>query len=191
MERNWRPWPELQEIPFPGLTGDTPERTLRFKSWFLFWSLVYCSSTKWRFAFANSHFTFLNTHLSANSEHDVNKSKSVTFDPLPDCSCMQHKSSVVPEMYPGMQLIGTTPPKKTNNGPVLQQCVQEMWNRLKERRGCWTRHLLTLDQERERSVGWFEELQLDEVMVFVAKLVTFLVVCGICSVTIVAVGDLS
>ena len=44
---------------------------------------------------------------------------------------------------------------------------------------------LTLDQERERSV---EELQLDEVMVFVAKLVTFLVVCGICSVTTVAVG---
>ena len=34
----------------------------------------------------------------------------------------------------------------------------------------------------------FEELQLDEVMVFVAKLVTFLVVCGICSVTTVAVG---
>ena len=36
-------------------------------------------------------------------------------------------------------------------------------------------HLLTLDQERERSV---EELQLDEVIVFVAKLITFLVVCG-------------
>ena len=35
---------------------------------------------------------------------------------------------------------------------------------------------------RERALGWlFEELQLDEVMVFVAKLVTFLVVCGICS----------
>ena len=42
---------------------------------------------------------------------------------------------------------------------------------------------------RERALGWlFEELQLDEVMVFVAKLVTFLVVCGICSVTTVAVG---
>ena len=39
---------------------------------------------------------------------------------------------------------------------------------------------------RERAL--FEELQLDEVMVFVAKLVTFLVVCGICSVTTVAVG---
>ena len=25
-------WIELQEIPFLGLTGDTPERTLRFKS---------------------------------------------------------------------------------------------------------------------------------------------------------------
>ena len=37
---------------------------------------------------------------------------------------------------------------------------------------------------RERALSWlFEELQLDEVMVFVAKLVTFLVVCGICSVT--------
>ena len=37
---------------------------------------------------------------------------------------------------------------------------------------------------RERVLGWlFEELQLDEVMVFVAKLVTFLVVSGICSVT--------
>ena len=37
---------------------------------------------------------------------------------------------------------------------------------------------------RERALGWlFEELQLDEVMVFVAKLVTFLVVCGVCSVT--------
>ena len=153
MERNWRPWPELQEIPFLGLTGDTPERTLRFKSWFLFWSLVYCLSTKWRFAFANSHFTFLNTHPPANSEHDVNKSKASLL-PLPDCSCMQHKSSapcLVPEMLPGMQLIGTTPPK--DNGPVLQQCVQEMWNRLKEGRGCWTRHLQTLDQERERSVG--------------------------------------
>ena len=46
----------------------------------------------------------------------------------------------------------------------------------------------TLDQER-RALGWlFEELQLDEVMVFVAKLVTILVVCGICSVTTVAVG---
>ena len=54
-------------------------------------------------------------------------------------------------------------------------------------RGCWTRHPTTLDQEREHSVGRFEELQLDEVMVFVAKLVTFLVVCGICSVT-TAVG---
>ena len=42
---------------------------------------------------------------------------------------------------------------------------------------------------RERALSWlFEELQLDEVMVFVAKLVTFLVVCGICSVTTVAVG---
>ena len=41
---------------------------------------------------------------------------------------------------------------------------------------------------RERALIWlFEELQLDEVMVFVAKLVTFLVVCGICSVTTVAV----
>ena len=102
---------------------------------------------------------------------------------------MQHKSSapcLVTEMYPGMQLIGTTPLKKTNNGPVLQQCVQKMWNRLKEGRGCWTRHLLTLDQ----ALSWlFEELQLDEVMVFVAKLVTFLVVCGICSVTTVAVGQ--
>ena len=40
---------------------------------------------------------------------------------------------------------------------------------------------------RERALSWlFEELQLDEVMVFVAKLVTFLVVCGICSVTTVA-----
>ena len=37
---------------------------------------------------------------------------------------------------------------------------------------------------RERALSWlFEELQLDEVMVF-----TFLVVCGICSVTTVAVG---
>ena len=43
---------------------------------------------------------------------------------------------------------------------------------------------------RERALSWlFEELQLDEVMVFVAKLVTFLVVCGICSVTTVAVGQ--
>ena len=42
---------------------------------------------------------------------------------------------------------------------------------------------------RERVLSWlFEELQLDEVMVFVAKLETFLVVCGICSVTTVAVG---
>ena len=41
---------------------------------------------------------------------------------------------------------------------------------------------------RERALPWLiEELQLDEVMVF-AKLVTFLVVCGICSVTTVAVG---
>ena len=41
---------------------------------------------------------------------------------------------------------------------------------------------------RERALSWlFEEMQLDEVMVFVAKLVTFLVVCGICSVTTVAV----
>ena len=41
---------------------------------------------------------------------------------------------------------------------------------------------------RERVLSWlFEEMQLDEVMVFVAKLVTFLVVCGICSVTTVAV----
>ena len=32
---------------------------------------------------------------------------------------------------------------------------------------------------RERALGWLsEELQLDEVMVFVAKLVTFLVVCA-------------
>ena len=39
---------------------------------------------------------------------------------------------------------------------------------------------------RERALGWLvEELQLDEVMVFVAKLVSFLVVCGICSVTVV------
>ena len=36
----------------------------------------------------------------------------------------------------------------------------------------------------KRESGWlFEELQLDEVMVFMAKLVTFLVVCGICVVT--------
>ena len=41
----------------------------------------------------------------------------------------------------------------------------------------------------ERALGWlFGDLQLDEVMVFVAKLVTFLVVCGIYSVTTVAVG---
>ena len=31
---------------------------------------------------------------------------------------------------------------------------------------------------RERALSWL--LQLDEVMVFVAKLITFLVVCGIC-----------
>ena len=41
----------------------------------------------------------------------------------------------------------------------------------------------------QRELSWlFEELQLDEVMVFVAKLVTFLVVCGICSVTTGAVS---
>ena len=44
---------------------------------------------------------------------------------------MQHKSSapcLVPEMYPGMV---PHPLKKINNGPVLQQCVQEMWDCLK------------------------------------------------------------
>ena len=46
--------------------------------------------------------------------------------------------------------------------------------------------MISVDGE---TLSWlFEELQLDEVMVFVAKLVTFLVVCGICSVAIVAVG---
>ena len=67
--------------------------------------------------------TFLNTHPPANCEHDVNKSKASLLTPyLSPC--------LVPEMLPGMQLIGTTPPKQINNGPVLQQCVQEMWNRL-------------------------------------------------------------
>ena len=40
---------------------------------------------------------------------------------------------------------------------------------------------------RERALSWLFELknwQLDEVMVFVAKLVTFLVVCGICVTTV-------
>ena len=76
------------------------------------------------------------------------------------------------------------PLKKTNNGPVLQQCVQEMWNRPR-REGDAGQD----SGSRERALSWlFEELQLDEVMVFVAKLVTFLVVCGMCSVTTVAVG---
>ena len=70
---------------------------------------------------------------------------------------------------------------------MLQQCVQEMWNRLKREGDAG---LAPADSgSRERALSWlFEELQLDEVMVFVAKLVTFLVVCGICSVTTVAVG---
>ena len=76
------------------------------------------------------------------------------------------------------------PLKKTNNGPVRARNVEPPQG------GKGMLDSAPADSgSRERALSWlFEELQLDEVMVFVAKLVTFLVVCGICSVTTVAVG---
>ena len=66
-------------------------------------------------------------------------------------------------MLPGMQLIGTTPPKQNiNNGPVLQQCAQEMLNLPQGGKGMLDR-TPTDPGSKER------ELQVDEVVV---KLVT-------------------
>lgn len=63
-------------------------------------------------------------------------------------------------------VIGTMPTKQIDTG---QLCMQDGWNCLKDGWEGWTGHPLTLDQERERSVGCFEEQQLDEVMVFVVN----------------------
>ena len=70
-------------------------------------------------------------HPPANSEHDVNKSKVSLLTPYLTVAAFSIK-----QLGP---MLGSRDATRnaanwyhTPNEPMLQQCVQEMWNRLKE-----------------------------------------------------------